>query len=197
MLNTGHLFFGCASLINFLLSLPCIPCFSLFRTWWRRNLHTANIFPSQRSSSSVLTRLFICPPYCFSLSLSVSDIHPATLTVLRCTVSLFLSHFLILSLLCLFRPLPIFFSAQCLDSSLLLIPVCPPFLLHSCPFLQYFFFCLFFLPLVRLLSPNARECTRQRGWICTSFSQLYNGTERKKSEVNFCCPHHMKRKTPN
>lgn len=139
MLNTGHLFFGCASLINFLLSLPCIPCFSLFRTWWRRNLHTANIFPSQRSSSSVLTRLFICPPYCFSLSLSVSDIHPATLTVLRCTVSLFLSHFLILSLLCLFRPLPIFFSAQCLDSSLLLIPV-------SFAFLSIFAI-LFLLPL--------------------------------------------------
>lgn len=86
MLNTGPPFYSCASLINFFLSLSCIPCFFFQSVMEEKFAHRQQ--HSSPSSSIVLAQLFICPPLCFSAS--ISDIRLATLLILL--LYLFLSH---------------------------------------------------------------------------------------------------------
>lgn len=85
MLNTGHLFFGCASLINFLLSLPCIPCFFFF-------------FPA-RNAGEICT-----PPTSFPL-----NTRPPPYSLTRSFVHCSVPHFPTQSLT--FIPAPWLFSA--------------------------------------------------------------------------------------
>lgn len=127
MLNTGPRFFGSASLINFLLSLPF------------QNVMAEKSVHHQRL---LLSTLFTCSFVCCCVSWSPPRFQSFFLPPCSFSAMLYLfpSHFLILSLFCLFRPFPISLLPRWLSFSLRLIPTCPPvvFFAFSPPFYTSF-----------------------------------------------------------